>query len=97
MHNSLIFIFLFSCKGSHPKNGYFRVRLTVRLEATPPYDQLFVFILVCPKTSVSWSKNKCFLVQKHCFQPFLVGQNFHICLLSGQRGLTHPPTPLRSA
>ena len=43
------------------------------------------------------SKKSVFLVQKHCFQPFLVGQNFHICLLSGQRGLTHPPTPLRSA
>ena len=38
-------------------------------------------------------KNWCSLVQKHCFKPFLVGQNFHICLRSGPRGLT-PPTPI---
>ena len=27
-------------------------------------------------------KKRC-LVQKHCFKPLLVGQNFHICLRSG--------------
>ena len=33
-----------------------------------------------------------FLVQKHCFKPFLVGKKFHICVRSGPRGLTpHPP------
>ena len=25
-------------------------------------------------------KANIFLVQKHCFKPFLVGQTFHICL-----------------
>ena len=33
--------------------------------------------------------------KKHCFKPFLVGKNFHICLWSGRRGLT--PHPLQSA
>ena len=37
------------------------------------------------------SKNRRFLVQKHCFKPFLVGKNFHICVRSGPRGLTPPP------
>ena len=32
---------------------------------------------------------------KNTAQPFLVGQNFHICLRSGPRGLI--PPPLRSA
>ena len=36
-------------------------------------------------------RNRCFLVQKHCFKPFIVGQIFHNCLRSGPRGgLTHP-------
>ena len=34
------------------------------------------------------SKKQVFLVQKHCFQPFLVGQDFLICLVSGPIGLT---------
>ena len=36
------------------KNGYFTVRLTVRVDP-PPYGQLFVIFLV-------YEKNRCFLV-----------------------------------
>ena len=54
----------------------------------PPYDQLIVnFFGVCNK--------QVFLVKKHCFKPFLVGQNFNICLRSGSRGLTQPPHHLK--
>ena len=51
------------------------------------------FFWVCAKEAV-------FFGPKALFQPILVGQNFHICLLSGPRGLTpcpSPHTPLRSA
>ena len=62
-------------------NEYFSVRLTLRVDP-PPYGQLSVIILGVPK-------NRCFFfIQKHCFKSFLVGQNFHICLRSGPRGLT---------
>ena len=42
-----------------------------------------LFFCVCKKTG--------FYGPKTLFKPFLVGQNFHICLWSGQRGL--PPSP----
>ena len=47
------------------KNGYFTVRLTVRVDLPfpPPCGQLFIHFLVCPK-------NRCVLVQKHCLSPF---------------------------
>ena len=65
------------------KNGYSTVKLTVREAPTPAYGQLFAnFCLICAKKQV-------FLVQKHYFKPFSVGQNCHICLQSGPRGL--PP------
>ena len=32
-----------------------------------------------------------FLVKKQCLQPFLVGQNFLVCLRSGPRGLSRSP------
>ena len=58
-------------------NGYFTVRLTVRVDPLPPGRQLFA--------NLFWwmQKEWCFLAQKHCFKPFLVVQNFHICLQSG--------------
>ena len=37
------------------------------------------------------SKNRCFLVQKHCFKPLLVGQYFRICLLSAEGGWAPSP------
>ena len=66
---------------------FFTVRLTVRVD--PPSSRSAerdFFLCVCKKQMF-------FLVQKHYFLPFLVGQKFHICLQSGRRGLT-PPFPL---
>ena len=37
-------------------NGYFTVRLTVRVEPPPPYGQLFVSFWRVQKTGVFWSK-----------------------------------------
>ena len=66
------------------ENGYFTVRLTVRVDHTHPpppphhhhthdthtsFSQLFVILLVCAKKQV-------FLGQKHCFKPFLVVKMF---------------------
>ena len=53
--------------------------------APPPLGQLFVnFFFVC-------AKNRCFWFKNTILSPFLVGQNFHICLQSGRRGLNPPP------
>ena len=58
------------------------------MTSPPPYGQLSVIFLVCAKKQV-------LLAPKHCFKPFLLGQNLHICLRSAMRGLTpHPPPPL---
>ena len=73
------------------KNGYFMVKLTVRIDPPPSlsFDQLFI--------NLFWwvQKNRRFFSPKILFKAFLVGQNFHICLRLGLRGLT--PPPLRSA
>ena len=54
------------------------------VDPAPPYCQLFVIFW--------WVHKNRFFGPKHCFKPFLVGQNFHICLRSGQMVLT--PLPL---
>ena len=61
------------------KGEYFSVRLAVLVDLPPPHlpplRAAFCDFILC-------AKKRC-LVQKRCFKPFLVGQNFHIFLQSG--------------
>ena len=61
-------------RGCRKKKGYFLVRLTV----TDNFSRIFYGVF----------KKQVFLAQKHSVKPFLVDQNFHICLriFYGQAG-----------
>ena len=54
----------------------------LRLGVNPLLSDFCDFFCGCKKKSFG---------PKHCFNPFLLGQNFHIFLRSGLRGLTPPP------
>ena len=70
-----------SSQGKASKDIHFTQALT-----PPPYSQLFVnFFGVWKKTGALWSKHT-------VLSPFLVGQNFYICLRSGPVGYTMEPT-----
>ena len=60
-----------------------------------PFPDIIWVILTFSFPWFFWcvQKNGCCLVQKHCFKPFSVGQNFHTCLRSRPMG----PAPLQSA